>query len=110
MHSRAHLPVLDKDDLGDSHARNVILMIRDGMGLSHETMARIERAGWNLSRYSETQLQMDSMEHTGFLRTFSANSFVTDSAPASTAMATARKTNICSENLRAVDINALQRN
>ncbi|WP_369425063.1 alkaline phosphatase [Methanothrix sp.] len=81
-------------ELKDSQrAKNVILMIGDGMGISQETMARIEKAGWNLSRYADTWLYMDSMEHTGILRTFSANSFVTDSAPASTAMATGHKTN-----------------
>ncbi|MBC7219801.1 MAG: alkaline phosphatase [Hadesarchaea archaeon] len=84
----------DGSEMMDSHrAKNVILMIGDGMGIAQETMARIDKAGWNLPRYADTRLYMDGMDHTGFLRTFSANSFVTDSAPASTAMATGHKTN-----------------
>ena len=36
---------------------------------------------------------MDGMEQTGYVSVYSANAFVTDSAPASTAMATGNKTN-----------------
>jgi alkaline phosphatase len=77
----------------DEHARNVILLIGDGMGFSQTTLARMDKADWNLSQYENTSLCMDEMERTGYVSTFSANSFVTDSAPASTAMATGYKTN-----------------
>jgi alkaline phosphatase len=56
-------------------------------------LARIDKAGENLSEYTSVELFMDGMEQTGYVSTFSANSFVTDSAPASTAMATGHKTN-----------------
>jgi len=74
-------------------AKNVILLIGDGMGFPQLTLARIDKAGENLSNYTSVELFMDGMEQTGYVSTFSANSFVTDSAPASTAMATGHKTN-----------------
>lgn len=74
-------------------AKNVILLIGDGMGFPQLTLARIEKSNENLSQYSSDNLSMDSMEQTGYVSTFSANSFVTDSAPAATAMATGEKTN-----------------
>ena len=63
------------------------------MGFPQLTLARIDKAGENLSEYASVELFMDGMEQTGYVSTFSANSFVTDSAPASTAMATGHKTN-----------------
>lgn len=77
----------------ESSAKNVILLIGDGMGFPQLGAARVEKAGWNLSDYARTELNMDNMEQTGYVTTFSANSFVTDSAPAATAMATGNKTN-----------------
>jgi alkaline phosphatase len=74
-------------------AKNVILLIGDGMGFPQLTLARIDKAGENLSDYVSTELFMDGMEQTGYVSTFSANSLVTDSAPAATAMATGSKTN-----------------
>lgn len=82
------------DVAGESaSAKNVILLIGDGMGFPQLTLARIDKAGENLSDYASVELFMDGMEQTGYVSTFSANSFVTDSAPASTAMATGHKTN-----------------
>ncbi|MBN1235365.1 MAG: alkaline phosphatase [Methanotrichaceae archaeon] len=83
------------DDLAGRNAlaKNVILLIGDGMGFPQLTLARIDKAGENLSEYASVELFMDRMEQSGYVSTFSANSFVTDSAPASTAMATGHKTN-----------------
>ncbi|MHB8117320.1 MAG: alkaline phosphatase [Methanothrix sp.] len=78
---------------GTAPAKNVILLIGDGMGFPQLTLARIDKAGENLSEYTSVELFMDGMEQTGYVSTFSANSFVTDSVPASTAMATGHKTN-----------------
>lgn len=88
----------------DESAKNVILLIGDGMGFPQLTLARIEKANENLSQYSSEDLSMDGMEQTGYVSTFSANSFVTDSAPAATAMATGEKTNngVISENKTAI--------
>ncbi len=77
----------------ESSAKNVILLIGDGMGFPQLGAARVALANWNLSSYAGTELNMDNMDQTGYVTTFSANSFVTDSAPAATAMATGNKTN-----------------
>lgn len=74
-------------------AKNVILLIGDGMGFPQLTLARIEKAGESLSQYGPLDLFMDGMDATGYVSTSSANSFVTDSAPAATAIATGNKTN-----------------
>jgi len=74
-------------------AKNVILLIGDGMGFPQLTAARIDKANENLSQYAYVELFMDGMEQTGYVSVFSANAFVTDSAPASSAMATGNKTN-----------------
>ncbi|MFZ2472996.1 MAG: alkaline phosphatase [Methanothrix sp.] len=89
------LPFGIADDAAGANAsaKDVILLIGDGMGFPQLTLARIEKAGENLSDYASTELFMDGMEQTGYVSTFSANSFVTDSAPAATAMATGHKTN-----------------
>ncbi|MDH7598105.1 MAG: alkaline phosphatase [Sedimentisphaerales bacterium] len=67
--------------------RNVILFIGDGMGFGQVTVARIRAGG------PDCRLWMDTMPVTGIVLTHSANSLVTDSAAASTAMACAIKTN-----------------
>lgn len=77
----------------DEQTINVILMIGDGMGFSQTTLARMDKADRNLALYENTSLRMDEMERAGYVSTYSANSLVTDSAPASTAMATGEKTN-----------------
>lgn len=89
----------------ESSAKNVILLIGDGMGFPHLTAARVEKAENNLTAYANTELHMDNMEQAGYVTTFSANSFVTDSAPASTAMATGQKTNngVISQNATAIE-------
>ncbi len=76
-----------------SKANNVILLIGDGMGFPQLTLARIEKAHENLTEYATVKLSMDGMEDVGYVSTYSANSFVTDSAPAATAIATGNKTN-----------------
>jgi len=70
-----------------SKAKNVILFIGDGMGLSHLTAARIKSAG------TQGRLHIESMPVVGLLRTHSADNLVTDSAAAATALATGFKTN-----------------
>ena len=87
---------LASDGLGakaDSSAKAVILMIGDGMGYSEITAARMEKAGMNLSVYNETSLNLDHLDYGGYVSTYSSDSFITDSAPAATAMATGHKTN-----------------
>lgn len=64
-------------------AKNVIFMLGDGTGISHTTLAR-----W----YKGSNLAMDEIT-AGIIRTYSAESIITDSAPASTAFATGVKSN-----------------
>ena len=68
--------------------RAVILLIGDGMGEAQRTAARWQAVGQG------GQLAMDGMDASGWSRTGAANSSVTDSAAAATALATGVKTNI----------------
>jgi len=61
---------------------NVIILVADGMGSTHTTVAR-----W----YKGSALALDRM-HLGAVRTYGADSIITDSAPAVTAFATGHKT------------------
>lgn len=66
--------------------KNVIMMIGDGMGISHITAARIH------ANSPDTELHLDSIKTTGFAKTHSTSSIVTDSAAAGTALATGVRT------------------
>ncbi|MCP4366400.1 MAG: alkaline phosphatase [Planctomycetes bacterium] len=67
-------------------AKNVIIMIGDGMGWAQVAVARSFVHG------PGGELNMDKFEHSGYVSTFSLHSLVTDSAAAATAMATGHKT------------------
>ncbi|EYE89123.1 alkaline phosphatase [Fervidicella metallireducens AeB] len=66
-----------------NQAKNVIIFLGDGMGVSHTTLARL---------YKGSNLYMDEIA-TGLVKTYCYNSIITDSAPAATAMATGYKSN-----------------
>ena len=68
----------DKD-----YPENIILFIGDGMGVSHITAGKIARGNINLERFSSV----------GLVTTHSASRLITESAAASTALATGYKTN-----------------
>lgn len=65
---------------------NVIFLIGDGMGNSIVSAARIRKGG------ADGRLRMDEMPVIGLVRTSSANSLITDSAAAATALACGFKT------------------
>ena len=65
---------------------NVIFCIGDGMGVGQVALARVRAAGLN------GKLCMERLPVTGLVRTHSANSSVTDSAAAATALACGVKT------------------
>lgn len=67
--------------------KNIILLIGDGMGITHITAARIA------SGSPDEVLNLDTMAVTGLAKTHSASSLVTDSAAAGTALATGVRTN-----------------
>ncbi|HAH87648.1 MAG TPA: alkaline phosphatase, partial [Armatimonadetes bacterium] len=66
--------------------KNVVLMIGDGMGVAHLSLTRISETG------GREKLNIDSMPIGGFARTYSADSLITDSAAAATALASGCKT------------------
>ena len=67
--------------------QNIIFFIGDGMGVTHVTTTSIAVNG------PDSSLRMEQMQYTGFIKTHSANSLVTDSGAAGTALATGVKTN-----------------
>lgn len=73
--------------LGDEEPRveRVIYMIGDGMGVAHISATQIAQ--------DYEPLAMERAEHIGLCKTYSANSRITDSAAAGTALATGYKTN-----------------
>ncbi len=77
-----------RGDGDDERARNVILLIGDGMGQAHRFAGQLASVGLH------HRLLMDRMPVAGLMRTTSADptTFVTDSAAAATAMATGVKT------------------
>ncbi len=73
-------------DLGEElRPKNVILMIGDGMGVGQFSSASMMLHG------PDGQLAVESAPITGLVRTYAGNDLVTDSAAASTAMATGFK-------------------
>ena len=85
----AHIAQLAKQGGGRrGHARNVILFIGDGMGISTVTAARILE-GQNKGQSGEdNRLSFEEFPQLALVRTFSANQQVSDSAPTMTAMVT----------------------
>ncbi len=86
-----HRPPAAAAPLGDDFAagaevKNVILLMADGLGFSHVTAARSELLGLG-GRFA-----FERMPVTGWLETHAADSVVTDSAAAATALASGAKT------------------
>lgn len=78
----------------DAPAKNVILFIGDGMGVTTVTAARI-MAGQNLKLKGggeEHQLAMDKLPWSAFSKTYSVNQQTSDSAPTATAILSGVKT------------------
>ena len=71
-------------------AKNVILMIGDGMSQAHRTAARILSKGIKEGKYNGN-LAMDSMPHMALVGTSGVDSLVTDSANSATAYTTGHK-------------------
>ena len=72
---------------GSRRAKNVILFIGDGMGVSTITATRVYSVG------VAGELVMDQFPYTALSRTYSADSITPDSAPTMTAMMTGQNTN-----------------
>ena len=72
-------------------AKNVILLVGDGMSMAHRTAARMLSKGIAQGTYGG-ELAMDDMPHMALVSTSGTDSIVTDSANAMTAFATGHKT------------------
>lgn len=73
-------------------AKNIILLLGDGMGLAHRTAARLVARGVRDGR-AAGRLAMDTLEVTGLVMTGSLNSIITDSSPGMAAYVTGQKSN-----------------
>ena len=67
--------------------KNVIFFLGDGMGMTTQTAARIYKVG------EDGELTMDTLPETAFIKTYSNNAQVTDSAPSMAAYMTGVKMN-----------------
>lgn len=77
-----------------SQAKNVILFIGDGMGISTITAARIFDGQSQGKKGEEHQLAFDSFENVALIKTYNTNAQVPDSAGTATAILSGYKTNI----------------
>lgn len=73
----------DKSKSLASNPRNIILMIGDGMGVAQVYAGLTANGG---------HLNLESCTYVGFQKTYSANSYITDSGASGTALATGTKT------------------
>jgi alkaline phosphatase len=77
----------------NTRARNVILFIGDGMGISTVTAARILDGQNRGGKGEENLLSFERLPYTALSKTYSANQQTADSAPTMSAMMTGVKTN-----------------
>jgi len=80
-------------------AKNVILFIGDGMGISTITAARIFDGQSQGKKGEEHQLAFDTFENVALIKTYNTNAQVPDSAGTATAILSGYKTNIGAVNV-----------
>jgi alkaline phosphatase len=73
-------------------AKNIIVLLGDGMGLAHRTAARLVSRGLTNGK-ANGRLAMDTLDATGMVMTASLNSAITDSSPGMAAYSTGQKNN-----------------
>jgi alkaline phosphatase len=73
-------------------AKNIIILIGDGMGATHRTAARIVKNGIQQGK-ANAPLAMDQMPFTAMVQTASLNTIVTDSSPGAACYSTGNKSN-----------------
>jgi len=83
----------------ETKAKNVILFIGDGMGISTITAARIFDGQSQGKKGEEHQLAFDSFENVALIKTYNTNAQVPDSAGTATAIMSGYKTNIAAVNV-----------
>lgn len=78
----------------NNSAKNVILFVGDGMGISTITAARIFDGQSQGKTGEEHRLSFEHFEHLALIKTYNSNAQVPDSAGTATAMMSGYKTNI----------------
>ena len=83
-----------KNDWSGPKAKYVFVFIGDGMGLQQVNAAEIYKSSLEASgkEPSLKKLHLSSLPVQGMITTYSSNSFITDSAPAATSLASGYKT------------------
>jgi len=92
-------PEVSSEKASKAKAKNVILFIGDGMGISTITAARIFDGQSQGKKGEEHQLAFDSFENVALIKTYNTNAQVPDSAGTATAMMSGYKTNIGAVNV-----------
>jgi alkaline phosphatase len=87
--ARTTVTVIDPRGNGRK-AKNVIILLGDGMGAAHRTAARIVSRGYAEGR-AQGRLAMDTFPGTALVMTSSLNAIVTDSAPGMSSYASGSK-------------------
>jgi alkaline phosphatase len=77
---------------GAPRAKNIIMLLGDGMGIAHRTAARIVSRGVRNGK-ALGRLAMDGLDVTGMVMTSSLNAVITDSSPGMAAYSTGHKNN-----------------
>lgn len=79
-----HVDKINLPEIENRKAKNIILMIGDGMGTSQIYAGLVANKG---------KLYIEYLPNIGFIKTYSADELITDSAAGATAFATGKKTN-----------------
>jgi alkaline phosphatase len=90
----AAAPAFAEEAPAEPRAKNVILFIGDGMGISTITAARIYEAQKRGETGEENQLSFEKFDHVALVKTYNTNAQVPDSAGTATAMHSGVKTRI----------------
>jgi alkaline phosphatase len=90
----AAMPALAEGAPAEPRAKNVILFIGDGMGISTITAARIYEAQKRGESGEENQLSFEKFDNLALVKTYNTNAQVPDSAGTATAMHSGQKTRI----------------
>src|SRR5713226_5406593 len=77
---------------GNRPAKNIIILLGDGMGVAHRTAARLVKYGVTEGQ-PNGYLEIDRLPGTGLVTTHSLNSIITDSAPGMACYATGSHSN-----------------
>ncbi|MBA3863810.1 MAG: alkaline phosphatase [Erythrobacter sp.] len=88
------IPAFAEEAPAEPRAKNVILFIGDGMGISTITAARIYEAQKRGETGEENQLSFEKFDHVALVKTYNTNAQVPDSAGTATAMHSGVKTRI----------------